>query len=222
MRFSSIKIIRCRDFAKEDLISWFSEPMVYGDPILVEEASEAEPKNTGVTLFTSAGQPRANSSLNSRPAGMQSPASRFNGSPASGYNYNNNNNPRAPLNHTPRPPMARPPGQSTPRLPPVRPSVPINVHNSPVVATPPVRPAANNSQFQFKAPSTVLSNTRPVPYAPPSRSPSAFNVTAHSTSTSSTSKSTMSNATSARQEVDEQFLSQFLEGIDTDALFDDF
>ena len=40
---SFIKIIQCREFAKEDLISWLSEPVVYGDPVIFgEEVSEEE------------------------------------------------------------------------------------------------------------------------------------------------------------------------------------
>lgn len=174
--------------------------MVYGDPVLrSEEASDLEPNQPPVTLFTSATagsvvHPSGYSGSYSgiRP-GIQLPAiHRPYPSPTTPSNYNR---PRTPMNPTPRPSIRPPPNSAVP----VRPS------NGPTV-----RPASNNNQFQFKSPSSVVSTPHPAPYVQPNRSGS------HSTPKSSTP------TPKPPENVDDNYLSQFLEGIDTDSLFDDF
>lgn len=100
----------------------------------------------------------------------------------------------------------RPPANTTPSI---RPSTAGPSRPSPGQ----IRPLNNPNQYQFKTPSTVVTTPRPAPYAQPNR-------------TSSNVDSTPSRpAVAANKEpvaVDDQFLSQFLDGIDTDSLFDDF
>ena len=58
-----MKVTRCQAFAKEDLILWLSEPVVYGDSVFYEEKKSKE-KTTkpSVSLFTSAGSEFASTS----------------------------------------------------------------------------------------------------------------------------------------------------------------
>lgn len=199
--FSFLKITQLRRFAKEDLITWLSEPVIYGDPVMTGEET-SEPIEPPVTLFTSASSALAATSM-----------ARF-GTPASVHRSNerfitptNFNSPRQPINVTPRPTMnttPRPLVSSTPR-PFVRP---------PQISTAqPTRPPINNgSQFSYKSPSAIVSTPRPAPYHQPNRSSPVLSATA-SISTGPGNKP---------ENAGENFLSQFLQGVDTDSLFDDF
>lgn len=199
--FSFLKITQLRRFAKEDLITWLSEPVIYGDPVMTGEET-SEPIEPPVTLFTSASSALAATSM-----------ARF-GTPASVHRSNerfitptNFNSPRPPINVTPRPTMnttPRPLVSSTPR-PFVRP---------PQISTAqPTRPPINNgSQFSYKSPSAIVSTPRPAPYHQPNRSSPVLSATA-SISTGPGNKP---------ENAGENFLSQFLQGVDTDSLFDDF
>lgn len=113
---------------------------------------------------------------------------------------------RPPLRpHTPRPGHnpARPPSFQAPRPAAVTP----HSNLARPCPAPPPRPCvrAASSSFQFKAPSAVVSTPRPAPYNPPPN---------RARSTTAPSSSPAAN--------EDEFLSQFLSGVDTDALFDDF
>lgn len=202
---SFIKITQLQKFAKEDLIKWLTEPVVYGDPVMNGEEAK-EPNEPPVTLFTSAAFTPTSAIRQGSPASTHKPYER----PSTSSNYNR---PRAPINPTPRPtvnPTPRPTVNTTPRLPisctprsSVGPS-----HNSAGQSS---RPPTSNS-FSYKSPSAVFSTPRPAPYVQPNRSlpaPGAI-------------PTTSAQAQKSGNTADDNFLSQFLQGVDTDSLFDDF
>ncbi|KZS12338.1 Uncharacterized protein APZ42_022423 [Daphnia magna] len=199
------EITQLQKFAKEDLITWLTEPVVYGDPVMTgEEAKEAE--ETPLTLFTSAASAFAATSA-IRPGATASTHKPYE-RPSTSSNYNR---PRAPVNPTPRPVMnatPRPAINRTPRLPIS--STPRPSHNSIGQSSRP--PTSNSNQFSYKSPSAIISTPRPAPYAPPTRS----SPVPDATPTIPAQAKTCGNAT------DDHFLSQFLQGVDTDSLFDDF
>jgi predicted component of type VI protein secretion system len=199
--FSFLKITQLRKFAKEDLITWLSEPVIYGDPVMTSaEASEVEPIEPPMTLFTSAGSALAATTMTR--FGTPSIVHRGNERLTTPSNYNRT---RPPINLPPRPAFnttPRPPISTTPR-PSIRPSL------NPIAQ--PIRPPSG-SQFSFKSPSAVVSTPRPAPYHQPNRSSRVLNASP-SIATGSGNKS---------ENADENFLSQFLQGVDTDSLFDDF
>ncbi|KAI9563321.1 hypothetical protein GHT06_010779 [Daphnia sinensis] len=112
------ELTQLQTFAKEDLVTWLTEPVVYGDPVMTgEEAKEAD--ETPLTLFTSAATAFASTS-GIRPrstASTHKPYER----PSTSSNYNR---PRAPINPTPRLPLSC----STPRQ--SNPSIPAQAKNS--------------------------------------------------------------------------------------------
>lgn len=169
-----------------------------------EEAKEAE--ETPLTLFTSAASAFAATSA-IRPGATASTHKPYE-RPSTSSNYNR---PRAPVNPTPRPVMnatPRPAINRTPRLPIS--STPRPSHNSIGQSSRP--PTSNSNQFSYKSPSAIISTPRPAPYAPPTRS----SPVPDATPTIPAQAKTCGNAT------DDHFLSQFLQGVDTDSLFDDF
>ncbi|XP_057367862.1 uncharacterized protein LOC130688865 [Daphnia carinata] len=191
------EITQLQTFGKEDLVTWLTEPVVYGDPVMNgEEAKEAG--ETPLTLFTSAGSAFAPTS--GVQPGATASTHKPQGRPSTSCNYNRQ---RAPVNPTPRPVMnttPRPPISSTPR-----PS-----HNSLWQSSRP--PTSNGNLFSYKSPSAIVSTPRLAPYVPPARSSPVPD--AAPTIPAQAKKS--GNAT------DDDFLSQFLQGVDTDSLFDDF
>ncbi|XP_046450887.1 uncharacterized protein LOC124198867 [Daphnia pulex] len=195
------EITQLRKFAKEDLITWLSEPVIYGDPVMTSaEASEVEPIEPPMTLFTSAGSALAATTMTR--FGTPSIVHRGNERLTTPSNYNRM---RPPINLPPPPAFnttPRPPISTTPR-PSISPSL------NPIAQ--PIRPPSG-SQFSFKSPSAVVSTPRPAPYHQPNRSSPVLNA-APSITTGPGNKS---------ENADENFLSQFLQGVDTDSLFDDF
>jgi hypothetical protein len=181
--------------------------------MISEETSEVKPIEPPVTLFTTAGSALAATSMArfGTPSSLHRSNDRFN-------TPSNYNRPRPPMSTTPRPSInttPRPPINTIPRQPissTPRPSMnSIRPLQNPTGQ--PTRPPINNgSQFSYKSPSAIVSTPRPAPYHQPNRSSPVLNA-ASSISTSPGNKSV--NA-------DDTFLSQFLQGVDTDSLFDDF
>lgn len=166
--------------------------MVYGDPVLRNEEI-AEMESTG---------PPAKLFTSAGPAQVAQ-SSSYSGtlpgiqSPAN--NYRPHPLPTTPSNYN-RP---RAPVNPTPR-PSIR---PLNSAGPSRTPNGPARPPGNSNQFQFKSPSAVVSTPRPAPYI-------------HNQTSKSVPKPT--NVAKEPEVVDDNYLSQFLDGIDTDSLFDDF
>lgn len=194
----------CKTFNNNDLASWLSESLDYGD---VADVYIEKPKSP-VKLFTSVSDIAGShqSAMGSRQ--FQSPA---------------------PVRPQLRPftPQARPPSYPAPRPMAITPNSNYARPRAPVSSAPPPRPSVRaastnlpprpppsaSSSFQFKAPSAVVVSTpRPAPYNPaPNR--------ARSTATTIPSSSALTQEPPA---ANDEFLSQFLSGVDTDAIFDDF
>lgn len=172
--------MQCRRYEKTDLMSWLSEPIVRGNPVRSED-DEAELQSAAppTRLFSSTVDAQASKTNSSYSRLLDHPPVKS----ASPSNHANN-----------RPANQRPPTYSA----------------SPTMQRPtPVPPPPQTRQFQPKAPSAIVTPSRPAPYAAPNRVQS-----------SSTSTSTASDPSKGAQD---QFLAQFLDGVDTDALFaDDF